>query len=180
MSAQFWPCPGCSRHIKRGDAICPFCGVIATVETSPARTPAGRLSRAALFAAGALGTAVAGTNCGGNITTYPPYGLAAYIPEDSSASDGPSEAASDAGDSSATTVPIDSSSVPDVLWAAMYGSPCPMGPCPIELDDSSASDGSSDAAAEARATSLPTDSSTAADAPSSVAPYGQPPIPVEE
>jgi hypothetical protein len=144
MSAQFWPCPGCSRHIKRGDVICPFCGAIATVESNPTRTPTGRLSRAALFAARALGTAVAGTNCGGNI-----------------ASDGPSEAASDAGDSSATTVPIDSSSVADVLWAAMYGSPCPMGPCPIEVEDSSASDGSSD---------------VAADVPSTVAPYGQPPM----
>ncbi|MGO9837136.1 MAG: hypothetical protein ACLP1X_23315, partial [Polyangiaceae bacterium] len=29
MSAQFWPCPGCSRHVKRGDAICPFCGATA-------------------------------------------------------------------------------------------------------------------------------------------------------
>jgi hypothetical protein len=63
MSAQFWPCPGCSRHVKRGDAICPFCGATASVDIGSTRVLAGRLSRAALFAAGAVGTAVATTDC---------------------------------------------------------------------------------------------------------------------
>jgi hypothetical protein len=49
MSVQFWPCPACSRHVKRGDAICPFCGATASIESSPTRVLAGRLSRAAIF-----------------------------------------------------------------------------------------------------------------------------------
>jgi hypothetical protein len=61
MSNQFWPCPGCSRHVKRGDAFCPFCGATASVEIGPTRTIAGRLSRAALYA---LGATVA---CGGEV-----------------------------------------------------------------------------------------------------------------
>jgi hypothetical protein len=70
MSAQFWPCPGCSRHVKKGDATCPFCGATASIEGGPKRVLAGRLSRAALFAAGTMGAAVATTDC----TAAAPYG----------------------------------------------------------------------------------------------------------
>src|SRR5271166_3034732 len=115
MLVQFWPCPGCSRHVKRDDALCPFCGATASVESSPTRILAGRLSRAALFAAGAVGAAVATTDC----SAQPPYGAGPHpgavevFPngtEDSGADDGPSEVAADAADASATTVPTDSSS----------------------------------------------------------------------
>jgi hypothetical protein len=115
MSAQFWPCPGCSRHVKRGDAICPFCGATANAGIGPTRVLAGRLSRAALFAAGAVGAAVATTDC----SAQPPYGAGPHSgavevfpngTEDASAADAPSEAAPDAADASATEVPTDSSS----------------------------------------------------------------------
>ena len=129
MTAQFWPCPGYSRHVKRGDATCPFCGATASVEPGPTRVLAGRLSRAALFAAGAVGAAFANTDCtapnpyGGG----PPPGAVEIFPngtEDSSASDAPSEAAPDSTDAS-TTPPTDAASADDVPVSSEppYGSP---------------------------------------------------------
>jgi hypothetical protein len=113
MSAQFWPCPGCSRHIKRGDAICPFCGATASVDIGPRRILARRLSRAALFAA------VGATAACGSFSIGPIYGLLSPPSEvaDSSASDAASEEAVDAGDASVTihvplTVPHYGASVP--------------------------------------------------------------------
>jgi hypothetical protein len=128
MSVQFWPCPGCSRHVKRGDAVCPFCGATASIESGPTRTVAGRLSRAALVAAGAVGAAVATTAC----SPAPPYGTNPYVPNetgDASASDGPSEVAADAGDASTTSEPTDSSSTADVIASTPpYG----QGPLPVD------------------------------------------------
>lgn len=125
MGVQFWPCPGCSRHVKRGDAICPFCGATASVVSGPTRTTAGRLSRAALFAAGAVGAAVATTNC----APAPPYGTIPGGPiptEDASASDGRSVEAADAGEASTTSEPTDSSTAADVPTAvALYGGIAP-------------------------------------------------------
>jgi hypothetical protein len=159
MIVQFWPCPGCSRHVKRSDGLCPFCGATASVESIPTRTLAGRLSRAALFAAGAAGVAVATTDCStGGMPAY--GGVSAPVEiEDSSASDGPSMA--DAGDASTTP---DSSSPSDAPNAA---------------------DGPADAGDAS--TVPPTDSSSASrDAPSVVAlyggiapPYGHVPVPDE-
>jgi hypothetical protein len=119
MSVQFWPCPGCSRHVKRGDATCPFCGASASAESSPTRTLAGRLSRAALFAAGAAGAAVATTNC----SAQSDYGGPPVIhTEDSSAGD----AVPDAADASAATGPTDSSTAADVPMAVpFYGAAPP-------------------------------------------------------
>jgi hypothetical protein len=144
MSAQFWPCPGCSRHVKRGDAICPFCGATASVDIGPTRALSGRLSRAAIFAAGAT------IACGGEVNrrdagasdagasyveasaeaepdvsmvaTEPPYGVPPVEDGDtiSNVSDDASPDASDAG----TTGQTDSSSAPDVLNVAVpYGLP---------------------------------------------------------
>jgi hypothetical protein len=142
MSAQFWPCPGCSRHVKRGDAICPFCGATPSVEIRPTRVLAGRLSRAALFAAGAVGATTACTTA----TSTPFYGAAVIISEteDSSASDAPSEAAADAGDASASDAP--SEAAPDVADASATP----------PTDSASTSD----------------DSSSAPDVPMTVASYG--------
>jgi hypothetical protein len=114
MSARFWPCPSCSRHVKRGDVTCPFCGASASVESIPTRVLAGRLSRAALFAAGAVGAAVATTDCGNTTAIQPPYGSPCGGPctietEDSSAADASTDVAADAADTSATTVPTDAS-----------------------------------------------------------------------
>src|SRR4051812_36950436 len=56
------PCPGCSRHIRRREGSCPFCGanVAEAIERSPVlQVPTARLSRAALFtfAAATIGAA---------------------------------------------------------------------------------------------------------------------------
>jgi hypothetical protein len=50
------PCPSCNRHVRVGDAACPFCGsavAVAPAAAASAAGPRGRLGRAALFAAGA-------------------------------------------------------------------------------------------------------------------------------
>lgn len=49
------PCPSCNRHVRVGDASCPFCGSAVPVAAAAvsAPVPRGRLGRAALFAAGA-------------------------------------------------------------------------------------------------------------------------------
>jgi hypothetical protein len=139
ISAQFWPCPGCSRHIRQGDAICPFCGATASVDIGPTRTIAGRLSRAALFAAGATiacGGEVSRRDAGASyveasaeaepdvamVASEPPYGVPPFEDADtiSIVSD---DASPDAADAS-TTGPTDSSSAPDVLSIAVpYGLP---------------------------------------------------------
>jgi len=104
MIAQFLPCPGCSRHVKRGEPICPFCGAPASVEGSATRVLAGHLSRAALFAAGAVGVGIATTDCG-NTTALAPYGAAPPYGgsppieiEEASAGVGPSAVMADAAD----------------------------------------------------------------------------------
>jgi hypothetical protein len=177
MSAQFWPCPGCSRHVKRGDAVCPFCGATASVESVPTRTIAGRLSRAALFAAGAVGAAVATTACSstslsqptlqpmyggtpppadGSLSGQPAYGGSPVTieTEDSSANDGPGVLVIDAGDASTTPESSSTSDAP------------------------STTDGPADAE-DASATPEPTDSSSAADVPMAVPFYGAATLPDE-
>jgi hypothetical protein len=46
------PCDHCARHVRRGDARCPFCGAAAPHAQAAAVTPepAGRLSRAGVLA----------------------------------------------------------------------------------------------------------------------------------
>jgi hypothetical protein len=120
VSAQFWPCPGCSRHIKKGDAICPFCGAKARPESGPTRVLAGRLSRAAIFAGAMSNAAAAATACSSSSYGGAPCPCIPEI-EDSSAADAPSEAA-DAADAS-TTPPADSSSYADARlgFGILYG-----------------------------------------------------------
>lgn len=57
------PCPDCSRHVRVDDGACPFCG--STEARPAARRPkrrAKRLTRAALFLAGALGASACSTS----------------------------------------------------------------------------------------------------------------------
>jgi hypothetical protein len=153
MSAQFWPCPGCSRHVKRDDATCPFCGATASVEIGPTRVLAGRLSRAALFAAGAVGAAVATTDCSsqaGSQNMAPAYG---------------GSTAPDCG-AGCVAIPNDAedASANGGSAGAAYGAV----PIPIEPEDSGAGDSTSESATDAGdsgATMAPTDSSSVADAP---------------
>lgn len=54
------PCPACRRHARIDAELCPFCN--ALLDAAPARSmPRGRLTRAAVFAAGA---ALAGATVG--------------------------------------------------------------------------------------------------------------------
>jgi len=59
--SQLSPCPGCSRHVRVGAATCPFCDVALSGEPvlAPAISRGGRLSRAAMFVAGAALATVA-------------------------------------------------------------------------------------------------------------------------
>jgi hypothetical protein len=49
------PCPSCRRHVRLSETLCPFCsaGLPTRERATSAATPRARLSRAALFAAGA-------------------------------------------------------------------------------------------------------------------------------
>jgi hypothetical protein len=72
------PCAACARHVRVSEEACPFCGVplAASIRASaPPRGPAVRLTRAALFAFGALGTSAvaAAVGCSSN-AGIPAYG----------------------------------------------------------------------------------------------------------
>jgi len=71
MSARFVPCPACSRHVKQGDCLCPFCGAKASCTNERALVGNGRMSRAALLAAGAVGAVLATTDCSSSDTGSP-------------------------------------------------------------------------------------------------------------
>ncbi|HSO31983.1 MAG TPA: hypothetical protein VLT33_05690 [Labilithrix sp.] len=71
-NGRLLPCPSCARHVRASEEACPFCAAALTParEGAPlARTPARRLSRAALFALGA-GAAAVGA-CGGESVGSP-------------------------------------------------------------------------------------------------------------
>jgi hypothetical protein len=55
------PCPRCRRHVRIDERACPFCAA-ALAPGAPPVLPVGRLTRAAVFSAGA---ALAGAACGG-------------------------------------------------------------------------------------------------------------------
>jgi hypothetical protein len=56
------PCPGCRRHVRIDERTCPFCTAALDAGAPPA-LPVGRLTRAAVFSAGAA--LAAGAGCGG-------------------------------------------------------------------------------------------------------------------
>jgi hypothetical protein len=77
MSARFVACAACSRHVKEGDAVCPFCGAAAPRVGPLPRLVGVRMTRAAMIAAGTAGTVAAILDCGqtsGTSTAF--YGVA--------------------------------------------------------------------------------------------------------
>ncbi len=65
-------CTSCSRHVRRAEECCPFCGTLIAAETRRARPPVAPpgLSRAKLYAFhAAVATGVATAACGGSTTT---------------------------------------------------------------------------------------------------------------
>jgi hypothetical protein len=73
--AQLLPCPSCSRHVRRTENGCPFCGAALELAELPLKAmPTQRLGRAATFAFGAaVATSVAA--CSGG--PAPAYGAPA-------------------------------------------------------------------------------------------------------
>lgn len=110
-------CTSCSRHVRRAEERCPFCGTALSEEVRRARprvAPPG-LSRAKLYAFhAAVVTSVAAAACGGSTTATPGD---AGNPADARSSDAPSsdgqavaDAASDGAGADAT---VDSSTAAD-------------------------------------------------------------------
>ena len=88
MPALLVPCTACARHIRASEDACPFCATGVPdrarlpTEASPSRGRGPRLSRAAIFLAGATAAtaAVAGcgkTTAGGSDTSSTPTSIAA-------------------------------------------------------------------------------------------------------
>lgn len=66
------PCPGCDRHVRASDPLCPFCGEALPMSLRQGRAPAlptRRLGRAATFAFGAAVAASSAVGCGDGPTT---------------------------------------------------------------------------------------------------------------
>jgi hypothetical protein len=111
------PCPACARHVKVGDCTCPFCGAKVACAAPPLRPGAAGMSRAALFAASALGTTLVATDC----TSMPLYGgpvpgddadISDASPVDGSRAPSDAAAPSDAGDESPGAVALYGSFAP--------------------------------------------------------------------
>src|SRR5688572_21457303 len=57
---ELHPCPHCRRHVRRDETTCPFCAQALAAPAPSPGLPAGRLTRAAVFA----GATLAATACG--------------------------------------------------------------------------------------------------------------------
>jgi hypothetical protein len=100
------PCPACSRHLRRSETACPFCGtaVMEAMALVPERAmPTTRLGRSALFAFAAASVGAAG--CGGDVNTQTSKMV---VKEDAAANGG-------------------SSSSGGQIGVAPYGAPFPIG-----------------------------------------------------
>lgn len=153
MSSRLLPCPGCDRHVRIAESLCPFCGgalPLAYQSAGPAPLPTGRLGRAAKFAFGAaVAGVVAVSGCGddgtpadsgtvtdsgaGDSATGDDSSVADSAVEDSGgimpaygapADAGPDpDAATDAGPGADAAA--DASGLPDGSSGALYGAPPP-------------------------------------------------------
>lgn len=69
MATHLLPCPGCGRHIRALESVCPFCAhtLPMSFRSRPAPSrPRKRLNRAAMFAFGAAITVAPAVGCGGD------------------------------------------------------------------------------------------------------------------
>jgi hypothetical protein len=121
MRVRFIACEGCGRHVRDGDAVCPFCGAVAPVVPPIERVFGRGLSRAAMFAAGTAGVVVAMADCGsGNVAPAAFYGVGTCTDCDATVVD--------AGDEDGNT-----------MTGVFYGvASCPL--CEAGSDTSTASD----------------------------------------
>jgi hypothetical protein len=110
--SHFVPCPSCGRHVLSAETACPFCtGALpeSLRVQKPAPRPPGRLSRAALMAAGA---ALMGAEACGN--AVPVYGAPTGAGGNMMSTDGGGDAPEGGG-----PVPV-------------YGAPAPLEPEPSD------------------------------------------------
>lgn len=127
MTARLIPCPACARHVRAGEADCPFCSANLPETLPPVvGKPNQRLGRAALFAFGAAAAGVvAVTGCGddtiGSLYGAPPTdsGMADVGPIPDAGTDAAEDASSDAGDAASDA----SADASDGGPAPMYGAP---------------------------------------------------------
>jgi hypothetical protein len=150
---RFIACTACARHVREGDATCPFCGAVAPA-LRPLLSLSRRLSRAALHAAAAAGAVAALNDCGGSTATEPPYGLACGEMGEApcAVADGGRDAGTDAKADATYDAGNDAGG-----GEVFYGGPCPGGGC----YDSGPSPEASTEAGDAEVTDGPTDAGSA-------------------
>jgi hypothetical protein len=119
MAPFLHPCESCARHIRAGEAACPFCGAAVTQVAAPARGSVARpMSRAALLFMGAT-TSIA---CGSSSTNPPTTEPDAAI-QDSGVDAAIQDSGVDTGEPAAMYGPamIDSGSEFDAAGVVLYG-----------------------------------------------------------
>lgn len=120
------PCPGCRRHVRATEAVCPFCAAKAPAQGAP-RAPAAqvahrRLSRAAAFVFGAtVGVAA----CSGEAVVEPGGGGGEGGEGASTSSGGQTSSSGGVGGSGGQPV-FDAGPDDDGGTAALYGDPAPV------------------------------------------------------
>jgi hypothetical protein len=93
VSIHLVPCPNCRRHIRCDEAACPFCGAKPAARcTASAFRPIGRMSRAALVAAGTAGSLLGALECGGQVNEPTDSGAVSSGSSSGSSSSSPSDA----------------------------------------------------------------------------------------
>jgi hypothetical protein len=157
MKVKLTPCPACARHVKDIDRTCPFCGAECSLPVAAARIDRPRMSRAALFAVGAVGAALGSTECS---SSTPPSGGS------SDASASPDGVGGDG-----QTASSDAEDAPSAV--ALYGAFAPPSDAATGTDAALGPDAAagSDAAGGDAGLASPGDANTL-DAPSAVALYG--------
>lgn len=126
MSPRLAPCPGCSRHVKVGDAACPFCGAAAPITAPAPRAVAKGATRAAI-AALAFAAAASAAACDGQtkVAALPEddAGDAASVVDAAGGDASDAGATSDASDAGATDAASDAFQGSDVGVQPPYGLP---------------------------------------------------------
>ena len=88
------PCSSCNRHVRIADATCPFCAAAMPARAKPSDRvlplPRPRMSRAAMFAAGATLAGIAACTDTGNNPTEGGAGGAGGAHDGAAAADGAS------------------------------------------------------------------------------------------
>ena len=135
MAPLFSPCESCERHIRVGEAACPFCGaaVGAVASVATGGSSARPLSRAALLFTSA--TVVAACGSSAPVPVYGPATIPDAGPPDATADAGALDATTDSGAPGLTTdagTPDDAAMDSSGFGVPGDGAPVPVyGPSPL-------------------------------------------------